>query len=145
MTLGVATVDDLEAICVLENTGFEASERWSVTSWQAEIGREQHQVFVHRAAVGLDGVGCFSVLDDTAELLRVIVAPTSRGHGLGTTLVEAGQSWARQAGARRMMLEVRHDNESALAVYRATGFIPIARRNDYYGTGRHAVVMECQL
>ena len=145
MTLAAASREDLDAICELEILGFEPVEQWSSDSWAAEIGRDLRLVLVNRTGEQVDGVACFSVLDETAELLRVIVAPSSRGNGLGTTLVEAGQAWARQAGAQRMMLEVRHDNEPALAVYRATGFTPIARRNDYYGTGRHAVVMECQL
>lgn len=145
MSFTQATSADLEGIYALETVGFEAWEQWSKQSWGAEIGRDLRSVLLNRTATTIDAAAAFSVLAETAELLRVVVAPAAQGNGLGKSLVTAGKQWAKQAGAQRMMLEVRHDNEPGLSVYRATGFVPIAHRNDYYGTGRHAVVMECQL
>ena len=40
-----------------------------------------------------------------------------------------------------MLLEVRPDNESAVALYRRLGFEPVTTRRDYYGPGHHALVM----
>lgn len=145
MIMAPATVDDLESLLGLESTGFDAPERWSRDSWAAELDADQRLVVVSREVGRVGAVACFSVLDETAELLRVVVAPDCRGRGTARRLVGAGKDWAQARGARRMLLEVRPDNEPALAVYRATGFQPIARRKDYYGTGRHAVVMECEI
>jgi len=48
-------------------------------------------------------------------------------------------------GAHRMLLEVRPDNEPAVALYRRLGFQPVATRRDYYGSGHHALVLQRSL
>jgi ribosomal-protein-alanine N-acetyltransferase len=48
---------------------------------------------------------------------------------------------ASAVGARRMLLEVRPDNEPAVALYRRLGFAAVTTRRDYYGPGAHALVM----
>jgi ribosomal protein S18 acetylase RimI-like enzyme len=57
-------------------------------------------------------------------------------------MLVAGLQWAIREGAARMVLEVEHDNEPAIALYRGYGFRPIAARADYYGPGADAVIME---
>jgi ribosomal-protein-alanine N-acetyltransferase len=44
-----------------------------------------------------------------------------------------------------MLLEVRPDNEPAVALYRKLGFEPVATRRDYYGPGHHALVLQRSL
>ena len=72
----------------------------------------------------------------------VVVAPGHRRRGLAAALIAHGCDWARRRGADRMLLEVRHTNSPALALYEASGFTRIAERRDYYAPGGHAVVME---
>ncbi|MFT3969442.1 MAG: GNAT family N-acetyltransferase [Micropruina sp.] len=88
------------------------------------------------------GVATFQLVADVADLHRVVVAPEQRGRSLGRALVEEGLAWASGQGCHRMLLEVEHDNAPALALYRRLRFIELARRNDYYGAGRHALVMQ---
>lgn len=145
MIVSVATEADLDALLRLEETGFEPGERWNESSWAAEVDREDRLVLVSREAGEVEAVACFSVLDDTAELLRVVVRTDRCGRGVARRLLGVGKEWAEAAGADRILLEVRHDNDAALALYGASGFEPIARRRDYYGPGRDALVMECPL
>lgn len=98
-----------------------------------------------RPAEELLGVATFQLVADTADLHRVVVAPDQRGRGIGRALVEAGITWAAERHGRRMLLEVEHDNDPALALYRRLGFADLARRRDYYGAGRHALVMQYDL
>lgn len=98
-----------------------------------------------RPAEELLGVATFQLVADTADLHRVVVAPDQRGRGIGRALVEAGITWAAGRHGRRMLLEVEHDNDPALALYRRLGFADLARRRDYYGAGRHALVMQYDL
>ncbi|MGI5951485.1 MAG: GNAT family N-acetyltransferase [Brooklawnia sp.] len=144
MIIALASHDDLAALVELENN-FEASERWSQTSWRAELEGADRLVLVCRDADQVQAVACFWVVHQTAELLRVVVHPAARRRGLARKLIGLGKEWAEAAGAERILLEVRHDNSAALALYEAAGFAPIAQRRDYYGPGRHGVVMECQL
>lgn len=145
MLVSTARADDLVGLLSLEETGFDEAERWSSQSWASELDAPNRLVLVSRDADGVEAVACFSVLADTAELLRIVVRPDRAGRGIGRRLVGLGKEWAEAAGADRMMLEVRHDNQAALWLYEAAGFNPIARRRDYYGPGRDAVVMECAL
>ena len=44
-----------------------------------------------------------------------------------------------------MLLEVRHDNEPAVALYAAEGFLEITRRRGYYAAGLDAIVMRREI
>ena len=65
------------------------------------------------------------------ELLLIAVRPESRGKGLGRSLLDSVLADARERGAERVFLEMRHNNPAA-ALYSAAGFAPIGHRRDYY-------------
>jgi ribosomal-protein-alanine acetyltransferase len=88
------------------------------------------------------GYASAAVIADVADLTRIAVRPLARRQGAGRALLEALLDRAAEAGAARMMLEVDEVNEAALELYTWTGFVEVARRRDYYGPGRDAVVME---
>ncbi|MCA0251668.1 MAG: GNAT family N-acetyltransferase, partial [Actinobacteria bacterium] len=111
MIISAARPDDLAQILALEKGGFTRSLRWSEAAWQDELDNPERLVLVRHDALGdVVGVATFSLAADMADLLRVIVAPDSRGRGIGGSLVRAGMEWAKAVGADRMLLEVRPDN-----------------------------------
>lgn len=69
------------------------------------------------------------------------VAPAHRGEGLGGRLFDRGLAVVGAAGADRAKLEVRADNDRALALYRSRGFEPRRRVPEYYGDGADALVL----
>ncbi len=69
---------------------------------------------------------------DEEHLLDIGVAPERQRLGLGAQLLAFLCAQARQAGATRMLLEVRPSNASAVAFYRRFGFAEIGRRRGYY-------------
>jgi GNAT superfamily N-acetyltransferase len=78
------------------------------------------------------GCGALRLLDaETAELKRMYVSPAVRGKGLGRRLVAALEAAARARGVRRLVLETGVRQAAALALYRATGFQPIALYGEY--------------
>ena len=83
-----------------------------------------------------------SVVDDVAELQRIAVAEQARRGGVGSALVDAVVALAEDAGAERILLEVREDNDAAVRFYAARGFTELARRPRYYRDGTTAVVLE---
>lgn len=81
---------------------------------------------------------------DEAHLLVIGVAPQRQRSGLGSALLAHACAAARQAGMRRMLLEVRPSNTAALAFYQRREFAEIGRRRGYYpaAQGREdAIVM----
>jgi [ribosomal protein S18]-alanine N-acetyltransferase len=142
MIITNASVADLDGILALEQDGFAREEQWSPTLWVEELVDPERHVLTHTDADGqILGVATFSCAADMADLNRVVVHPHARGRGVGASLVRAGLEWARALGATRMLLEVRTDNEPAVALYGRLGFDQINLRRDYYGPGRDALVM----
>ncbi len=88
------------------------------------------------------GYAVTSTVQDVAELQRIATAPGARRAGVASALLAAVADAAEDAGAERLLLEVREDNVAARAFYAARGFAEIARRLRYYRDGTTAVVLE---
>ena len=81
------------------------------------------QIFVARRSGAL--VGTCAVLPvggGVSELFKLAVAPSAQGLGLGRRLVEACLEWARDEGARRLVLLSNSKLETALRLYEGLGF-----------------------
>lgn len=103
-----------------------------------------------RVAVGADGPFGYSLVflragSERARLYSIVVAPRARGLGLGRRLLDDAQEQARARGCRRLGLEVRADNASAIALYRAAGYAELAPRPGYYEDGMSALRFERRL
>lgn len=69
---------------------------------------------------------------EEAELMLVAVTPEARGEGIGRLLLNGAMTESRRRGADRMFLEVRANNDGAMALYKAAGFEIVGRRANYY-------------
>lgn len=81
------------------------------------------QIFV--ALRGREVVGTCAVVPaepGVFELVKLSVAPSMRGHGLGRRLVEACLAYARERGVRRVALVSSSRLASALRLYERLGF-----------------------
>lgn len=75
---------------------------------------------------------------DLARLYSLVVTPRARGRGLGRRLLRDAETCAVRRGARRLRLEVREDNASAIALYQAAGYREDTPRPGYYEDGAGA-------
>jgi len=148
IAIRLAASSDLAGIMALEDACFDPNERWSTTAWQAEL-EGPGLVIVAEGREPADGCQAFSALaaaaafhlaGDTAELYSIMTAPAWRGLGVATLLLARGFAWARRSGATQMLLEVQKTNQ-ARALYVDAGFVTLYERTNYYGPGRHALVM----
>jgi GNAT superfamily N-acetyltransferase len=62
--------------------------------------------------------------DGSGELKRFFTDPHLRGQGVGSSLLKAVETKARASGITKLQLETGFLSASALALYRANGFIP---------------------
>lgn len=146
MIYGAAREADVEAIMELETGAFHPWERWGRQSWLDEMSADDRFVITARDAEDrVMGAATFQCVADDADLHRIMVARERRGEGTAKQMMRAGMAWAQSIGARRMLLEVREDNEAAISLYDGFGFSPLARRENYYGQGVHAIVMAAPL
>jgi [ribosomal protein S18]-alanine N-acetyltransferase len=129
----------IAGVMLLEQELFGA-ESWSEAAYWNELAETATRHYV----VALEGdrvVGYagLAVFGDEAHVLTIGVAGAAQGRGLGTVLL---LDLLAAAGDRRVLLDVRADNEGAQRLYRRHGFVPIGRRRRYYQpSGTDAVVM----
>ena len=144
-TIRQGDIADLDAICDLEAACFPFHP-WSRGSWFEEMTLPGHTVFVATTESGLTGGAiAIAATDDTADLLRVMVAPVVRRQRVAAALVGAGVAHAKRTGVERCLLEVEAGNDAALTLYGKAGFHEISRRADYYGPGHDAIVMQMMM
>ena len=83
---------------------------------------------------------------DEAEVLNLAVVEGRRRKGVGGALLKAADEEFRMRGVRRVFLEVRESNATAMAFYRTHGFSEAGRREGYYRDPvEAAIVMEKRL
>jgi ribosomal-protein-alanine N-acetyltransferase len=146
VTVRAATPDDVPAIADLEldNLGPDA--------WPEGLVREgvtgtlpTIRYLVAEVDTGegprVVGYAAASIVADVAELQRIAVDADHRRSGLASALLDAVVAAAREGGAERVLLEVREDNDGALAFYAARDFVEVHRRLRYYRDGATAVVL----
>jgi ribosomal-protein-alanine N-acetyltransferase len=136
-----ARPDDLDAIMILERSGFDPGEQWSERSWLGELLGDRRTVLIARAHHPV-GVVALQTVDRSADLHRLVVAPRHRRAGIASQLITAGLLAVGHQGARSVILEVGFTNEPAIALYQAFGFEQLAARENYYGPGRHALILK---
>ncbi len=124
---------DLAAVAAVDRACF-GRDAWSVETFLSELALRPSRDY----AVLLDeeeaihGYVGTAVAGSRADLQTIAVAPESQGRGLGRFLLAHARATAAARGARRLELEVRADNASALGLYVAAGFTVDGRRPGYY-------------
>ncbi|CAK0751996.1 hypothetical protein CCP3SC1_2000002 [Gammaproteobacteria bacterium] len=112
-------------------------DRLSRRSFLHLLQRGHADLLVAEGADGLtgDAVILYRQESTTARLYSIIVTPSARGCGIGYTLLEASEAAARAHGRTDMVLEVRTDNSTALALYYRAGYRSMKHLPDYYQDG----------
>ena len=138
----------LEAVQAIEQSSF-------IAPWSSQLFNQELQLAAALsliAAIREDGrekvIGyfCAWIVEDDCTVLRIACHSQHRRRGIGRILLQQGLTKAGARGARRVSLEVRPSNESALAFYRACGFTIAGVRKGYYPeTGEDALVMQLTL
>lgn len=91
---------------------------------EADGGAEGRSVIRGYAGFWYDG--------DDAEIMTIGVGHDYQRHGIAAALLQRLIDEARTQGAARMLLEVRVDNDPALALYERFGFQRLGLRKRYY-------------
>ena len=81
-----------------------------------------------------------------ADVLTIAVRPAYWGQGIGSALLDALVTAARDRGCAEVFLEVRADNSRAHGLYQRRGFADIGIRRGYYQpSGTDAITMRKDL
>jgi ribosomal-protein-alanine N-acetyltransferase len=130
-----AGADDLDSVMQVMKEAFGTSygEAWTRSQCAGILPMAGVALMVARDEESGDTLGfsLFRNVADDAELLLLAVRPDRHRQGIGTLLLDDFLDCARRKGAVRVHLEVR-DGNPAVDMYRASGFVPIGRRRNYY-------------
>ena len=115
---------DADAIAALSRDEIERGLPWT---WRAPRVRHairdaDTNVIVVGPPGGVFAFGLMYYADDDAHLLLFAVHPAQRRRGVGSALLRWLEEAAQAAGARRIRVEARMDNEAARSFYNEHGY-----------------------
>ncbi len=138
------TFQDLGAIAELEKECFSI-EPWNVRMLAESFlsGRFFGSLLEEEDVI--TAYGAITVTEDEAELVMIATAEMYRRCGRAKKILEDLEEEAKKRGAKKLFLEVRVSNSSALMMYLKDGFSGIYARSRYYPDGEDAIVMKKEL
>jgi [ribosomal protein S18]-alanine N-acetyltransferase len=146
ISLRKATEDDLEAIAALEKA--VQLSPWDQGAFQEELDLPLGNILIltdDETDSKLFGYVVYRSFFEEWEILNLGVHPDIRRKGFGETLLRAVVNQGMREGARKIFLEVRVSNDSAVQLYQKLGFTIRYVRKNYYSDGENGYVMELSL
>lgn len=137
------TANDLDAICALEAECFP--DPWSRRTLAESLLSDRFSGILLEEEGVILGYGGISVTLDEAEIELVAVSEMYRRCGRGKALVDRLLAIAKEKGVKKVYLEVRVSNSSAMLLYLRCGFRGLYARSRYYPDGEDALVMMKEL
>ena len=130
---------DLTAICEMHQNNFR--DYWNYKMLADSFLTDGFFGVLIEDESGIIGTVAYTVTDDFADLVHIVVRQDRRKTGVGTLLMSELVKRLDKTERRKLFLEVRKSNDSAIRLYEKFGFKPVSERKKYYGDGEDAVVM----
>jgi ribosomal-protein-alanine N-acetyltransferase len=133
VSIGALTPADAERCAELEAQLFDGDDPWPAVAFHRELASAHNYYLAARTADTLVGYGGMSRLGRKPpfeyEVHTIGVDPAYQGQGIGRRLLE---ELLKFTDGGVVYLEVRTDNEVAIALYCSMGFEQIGLRRRYY-------------
>jgi ribosomal-protein-alanine acetyltransferase len=138
----IGTIKDLDTLVDLELRGFTA-DHFSRSQFAYLLIRANATTFIMESQEEIVGMAImvWRSNSNTGRLYNIVIDPSLRGHGLGTSLLEACQNEAARRNCRKISLEVRADNKTAISFYETHGFQVQESLPGYYSDGASGLRM----
>ncbi|WLP91594.1 ribosomal protein S18-alanine N-acetyltransferase [Gordonia sp. NB41Y] len=139
---------DVPRVVELEQQSFAADSPWPASAFRAELNAPYNRYFAAREhpgdpVIGYAGISTLGIPGSyECEIHTIAVAHTHRGLGYGRALLDALLAVADAIDAP-VFLEVRTDNDTAIALYERNGFATAGIRRGYYqpsGADAHTMI-----
>ncbi len=136
--------EDILTISEMEKACFPL-EPWSFAALASSFASDAFSGVVAEDGGEILGYGGITVAADTADIDNVAVREEYRGGGVGTAIITELIKIARERGAKKVFLEVRVSNATAMELYIKSGFKGVYARTRYYSDGEDCLVMSKEL
>jgi ribosomal-protein-alanine N-acetyltransferase len=128
-----------DLVTITEESSQAAS--WSRESYEKLCMSEGFLALVSERAGSMSGFVVGRQVAEEGEILNLAVRRRNRRKGEGEALVSAVLEQFHRRGVRRVYLEVRESNETAITFYQRQGFSRTGRRPGYYREPEEAAVL----
>ncbi|KAA0258072.1 ribosomal-protein-alanine N-acetyltransferase [Deferribacter autotrophicus] len=132
-----AVYDDLKKIYAIEMEVYDTP--WSYESFVKEFYNPCSQIYVYEYNKSIIGFVVIWDLGNEVEIANIAVSKSYQGQGVGGKLLEFVLD---SKGDAVFYLEVEEGNKAARRLYTKFGFIEYGKRLNYYGLGKHAILMK---
>jgi N6-L-threonylcarbamoyladenine synthase len=132
--------DDLRRIAWLEESAFKDSWPYDLVAYELTNPRAL-MLLAEWNGEPAPGYIALRHGGGESEILRLAVDPAARRRGVARALVDDGLARLRGLKVESCHLEVRMDNEGAIAFYHSIGFARSGRRRHYYRDGTDALIL----
>ncbi|WP_026360374.1 ribosomal protein S18-alanine N-acetyltransferase [Amycolatopsis nigrescens] len=127
---------DIRRCVEIERELFAGDDPWSSRAFHSELDAGGYYLAARTEEVELAGYAGLAVVgrhfgEFEASVHTIAVDPACQGQGIGTALLGALLARADELDAP-VFLEVRTDNQAALALYDRHGFARVGLRKRYY-------------
>ncbi len=135
-----ASLSDLPALFGIEQRCFE-SDRLTRRQWRYMLTKAHADILVAEHANQLQGyvLLLYNHATSVARLYSIAIESSARGKGLGSRLVQAAETAARDHGRAYMRLEIRQDNTPSMGLFEGLGYQRFGILDDYYEDHMQAV------
>ncbi len=157
MLIRKMTPEDVAEVVAIEHACF--AQPWSEKSFLDSLRREDTIFLVCEDREQLQNesngqvekstitgyVGMYVSFEE-ANITNVAVSPKYRKRGCGEQLIIGAKTFAQKENVEKIFLEVRVSNESAISLYKKTGFENLGVRKKFYEHPvEDAYIMSCSL
>ena len=136
---------DLDKILTIDRSAFKRS--WKRKSFLTELDHAGAYGYVARTQLNDGSTDIIAyvlvrILLKEMHIMRIAVIADYQTRGVATGLLQQCFTLAKQHKVNAIYIEVRPTNQSAIALYRKSGFQKLGTRPNYYPeTGEDALVM----
>lgn len=137
ITIEKMSREHLSEVASIEEMSF--SLPWSLESLELMLTEQASALVALEDGRVLGYVGMMCVLDE-GQIINVAVHPDARRRGVGRSLMDAAQTYAKERGIVFLSLEVRESNIAARSLYSSLGWEEQGIRKGFYS---HPVENAC--
>ncbi|MBR2613618.1 MAG: ribosomal protein S18-alanine N-acetyltransferase [Clostridia bacterium] len=137
ITIEKMSREHLSEVASIEEMSF--SLPWSLESLELMLTEQANALVALENGRVLGYVGMMCVLDE-GQIINVAVHPDARRRGVGRSLMQAAEAYAKERGIVFLSLEVRESNIAARSLYSSLGWVEQGIRKGFYS---HPVENAC--
>ena len=137
----IVPMDDKDIESITPNFQSEFDDFWNINNLKNDFNNQNSKYFVAKLDNKIVGFAGFMKICDEADIMNIVTKVDKRHLGVGTKLLKALISSAKEQGCTNITLEVNEHNTYAINLYEKFNFKRIGLRKKYYNNTDDAILM----